>query len=217
MSGLLEKLERELKLPIESERQVTHVLMLTRKIMDAGGPPFNHLRMMCNWAFHTELSNTFVRSQIEFLDGISPMALSGMPSNIQTQFSEVFSLTGCREDLMRFIRHHRLNQSLRHVFKPDWWASFLSKYIPVVSESPLLLSGNTPKVKNIDSIHLSGHGTSESTDPRFSKILNVYWTIKYLDTTTLVIPVPLGIEKDDGFVFGRARFQGGPQQPPPRV
>src|SRR6516164_7971887 len=134
MNTPLEKLETELKLPIDSERQVTHILMLVRKVLDAGGPPFDHLRMMCNWAFHTELSNAFVRTQIEFLDGISGITLSGRnwPADIERNIMDLFSLGKCREDLLEFIRHYRLNRALQHVFKPDWWVSFLRNYIKVV-------------------------------------------------------------------------------------
>jgi hypothetical protein len=219
---LIDKIEAELKLPIEHERQVVYILVEIRKLMDRDNIPeteFEQLRVFCNWPVHADLSNQVVRPQLGFLDKIIGPLMEGKLTPEQIERSQKFlSLENARLELLNLIRRVRRNQSLQHVFSPVWWTSFLRQYVKVVSDCPLVFKGKNLQIKSLKSLTIVG---SEITGPggeRYEFVFVIKWIFEFVNGVKTILPMELGVEKDHGFRFGREgrHFRTTPPLPPPK-
>jgi hypothetical protein len=135
---ILNKLSGKLASPLKDEADVVYVLVEVRKYLDRVDPKANSypvLRTYCNWAVHTQLE----RGARSFLQALNK-AFAG--SSRETRKNAVdaaisqFSMTEFRAELLRFLRSNGLPLLL--VRDSACWGDFLTHYVSVVTECPLI-------------------------------------------------------------------------------
>ena len=138
-NAIIENLQRELRLPIRSERQVVYVLAEIRKyiehVQQSGLSQYGRLRLFCNWVLHTEISRDpgnilFLLEQFDIAEGVSLEDFT--ISRFNRELKEMLML---RNELTAFLKEHGLPNEL--VSSEDEWQKFLFLYMLVIADVPL--------------------------------------------------------------------------------
>jgi hypothetical protein len=217
---LRQKINRELAEPITSERQVVYLLVEIRKLMDrldqtAGravpDPRFRALRFLCNWIAHTDLNSGWAQEPLALFerhaddllaDNLTPTALAEIDS--------ILGLESVRDEMCQFFRESKLDRTSLP-FNVTEWGNFLRHYVAVVSECPLVIKPSKAKV--LQSATVMGYEKTPldaAQTPqvaiehsRYATTIVIEWRFRLKNNLEKVLVIPLGIEKNDGFEFGR--------------
>lgn len=137
-SSIIRKLERELRIPIRSERQVLYILAEIRKFIEHGGESrkqrFRLLNFFCNWVLHVDMfrDGQKIREILECFDIAEGVSLEDY--QISRFYSELRRLDIFRRALGNFLTPV-LPSTVTSV---DWeWERFLFLYLLIVSEVPI--------------------------------------------------------------------------------
>jgi hypothetical protein len=210
---ILRKLEAELNLPLESERQVVYLLVEIRKLMDRDGVPdtkYQQLRLFCNWAVHADLSNTVVKHTLGFLNSVARELVSNsLTPEQKLKCSEILSLDSAHGEFLEFIRAYRLNLRVPHVFQPLWWASLLRQYVHIIADCPLIFRGKDIGSKCIKTATITGYEVTDTSGlgSQWDCIFELQWIIEFENGLKRNITIPLACEKAT-FGFGRSGGMG---------
>jgi len=144
-SAIIEKIDRELRVPIDSERQVVYLLVEIRKLIEINGdgPSYRSLRFACDWVVHAKLTGPEARNIVEQVDRFQQQveAISNLKSGTKVdstcllQVGEILKLSRLKAELKKYLK----NQGLDSTIADDHakWANFLRYYAAVVEDCPL--------------------------------------------------------------------------------
>jgi hypothetical protein len=158
--AIIEKLNRELALPIESERQVVYILVETRKLLELTkkGPLYKTLRFYCNWAAHPILDkNDQVPAILQQFDKmvsgsqrIDTLTHSDIERNPNAMLecikdlsgpSELIGFSVFKDELIKFLGGENVDC---HPLEPNGsWFSFIRHYSAVIEDCPLIIQNNS--------------------------------------------------------------------------
>lgn len=211
-------MEAELNLPLESERQIVYILVQIRKLLDrdqVSKTEYMDLRMFCNWAVHSDLSNPTVKRKLQLINDLG----WNIPTNQLTpeqlmKCSELLSLETARTEFVAVMRAYKLNSKVRHVFEPVWWADLLRQYFGVISDCPLVFSGRDLKIKNIRAATITGYEILDRSrlGADIECAFEINWVIEFETGLRVRIPIPLEFEKAT-FRFGRSGRMAAGDEP----
>jgi hypothetical protein len=158
MLDIVRKLEHELSLPIESERQVAYILIELRKLLELekrarneAKQPQDHtyatLQFCCDWAVHPvmdyENGKRIVRrfdEWQEYLDRLHAAKdgdyVTPIREELMREINETLTLARFRDQLARFLAKQGLTNTI--ATDTDRWTSFLTYYIPIIEDCPLI-------------------------------------------------------------------------------
>lgn len=154
-----------------SEAEVGYLMMLIRKLIEdhysTNKNNFLLLRLICNWALHTTISNSnFAQDILRSINSV----LSGYDFHkkdrekffrLNTQLSEAISFTTLRNELGNFLDSFKIRRDL--VDRDENWKNYLDVLADVIDEAPLQLSPpNTSSVQRF------------SIPRRFYPLKNIY-------------------------------------------
>ena len=147
--AIIDKLARELREPITSERQVVYLLVEIRKLMDINNDSaaYPSLRFACNWVVHTVLDKTAAQAFVNQVDKYqqsieaSHNAASGQKVDTSSfkPTREILSLSKIRTELGAYLQQLGLNPRLAN--DDGHWADFVTHYARVVEDCPLRCVG----------------------------------------------------------------------------
>ena len=149
---IVEKLNRELAEPINSERQVVYILAETRKLLELAGmrERFPQLTFFCNWAMHPTLDRGPAEQIIGLFDGTVAATRTGLPTLAEleanpnamlehvSKLCSTFDIVGFGEfkkELERFFSEQGIDCHLLQGQKE--WTRFLGYYSDVIEDCPL--------------------------------------------------------------------------------
>lgn len=194
-SEIVRKLNAEMVLDIESERQVVYILAQIRKLIELGsfakgeGRP---VRFACDWALHTNLDRSeWVKELLAHVDAAvgSGQSWNSLTTEEQRFFQENFTLEATRVSLMNFLRDQMVRA---RVFGDVYqWKAFMKYFSGVVTDCPLILRGGE-RVKQVQ-LRIAEAG---------EMMLNLEWTFLRTDGKIFQWIAPAQFEKPDG-TFGR--------------
>jgi hypothetical protein len=155
LPDILQKLEKELRRKITSERQVVYILVQIRKVVDKEYKEnFETLKLHCDWAVHTELTRTSARALLGKLNQwYSALAGWTSPNEASQKLAEKLGLESFRADFRRFLEHHGLPGSF---CDGDSWFDFLYHYVRVIQDCPLVCKAKTQHDWKFDEVVLVG-------------------------------------------------------------
>lgn len=144
--AIVEKLRRELREPITSERQVVYLLVEIRKLMEMldDGPSFPALKFACDWVAHPVMDRSEAKRivrQIDKAQQIIEEANYDLTTGTRVQrdhlaeLGEHLKLSKFREQLSDYLVRHGLDYSIAD--DNAKWANFLRYYAAVVEDCPL--------------------------------------------------------------------------------
>lgn len=141
-----DKLGGVLKDGATSEALVVYFLVEVRKLMDREGIPFAEypsLRMYSNWAVHVELANSQAQELVKTADSFYLKLIAGEPTaEDKEQFRGLFNFETFRAELTQYLRVNRLPD-----FDDRWWNAFLTHFLNVVEDCPLICKARAERVE----------------------------------------------------------------------
>jgi len=149
-NSIIEKLDRELREPIVSERQVVYILVEIRKLLSLSGSDadFRSLRFHCDWAVHIKLDRAGARLVLQEFDEhqcrIEDSKVAGkaeeVPEDVESldKLMKIVELRAFREELLMFLQQNGLPAD--QVEDGGMWVEFLRHYLNVIEDSPLVCS-----------------------------------------------------------------------------
>lgn len=142
---IVEKLRRELREPISSERQVVYLLVEIRKLMEinGNGRSFPALKFACNWVAHPLLNRGEAIEIVKRIDKVQEIAEAprDFPRSRQTDaacLKKAFrdlSFSNFRQELSRSLASHGVDGSITN--DDANWANFLTYFAAVVKDCAL--------------------------------------------------------------------------------
>jgi hypothetical protein len=170
-SSIINKLRRELNLPVRSERQVVYILAEIRKYIEhESGEARGRLAFLnffCNWALHIEI----YRDPLNIRQVLERFDVEGMSSEEyeRSRFKyELRTLEVFRAELKRF-----LSPELPTILVDDdiEWKRFLFLYLLVVSEVPLQYTRDDLRPSDVIFLKLL-------YDPQPRRVAHFAWEVK---------------------------------------
>ncbi|MCZ6752665.1 MAG: hypothetical protein O7E51_12670 [Acidobacteria bacterium] len=158
-NDIINKIRYELDRPIQSERQVVYLLAEVRKLLDhlCATSQYRSLRLYCNWAVHIKLERSFALSIVEKVDQLYSKLMKG-PRLSKEEHDELFGIfapDNFRQDFKSFLREQSLPISICQNDKR--WAMFLSYYLRVIQDCPLVCESKKKNPKVLNKIVLTKH------------------------------------------------------------
>ena len=168
-SAIIEKLQSELAVPIESERQVVYVLVEVRKVIEQtiearDRNPFPSLDLYCNWAVHSLLNRKAAKELLKKIDSLySKLFGCGLNEEDHSQLSSILNFENFRAELGQFLDEHELPTELST--DRGRWFDFLKWYSRVIEDCPLVCRSRDAALEKVDEVVFSkanqGYGTRE--------------------------------------------------------
>ena len=128
-----------------SEALVVYFLVEVRKLMDRESVPaadYPSLRLYSNWVMHVELTNRQAQELVEKADAFYQKLKAGeLPEEEKADFREVFNFTAFCNELTHFLSANRLPD-----FDDRWWNAFLTHFLNVVEDCPLVCKAQEERV-----------------------------------------------------------------------
>lgn len=148
---ILEKIAREMQqLPLRSERQVVYLLVEIRKFVDQCNDQeratFPNLKFFCNWVLHSKLDQKSSQKKIIELSSVFDMYDIHSQRFVLSKFhNEMIMLLPLRESLRNFCSTFGIST----VISDDQleWCRFVYYYSGVVSDVPLIRTGDVPETE----------------------------------------------------------------------
>ncbi len=153
--SIIEKLERELRGPIASERQIVYLLVEIRKLIELnqGGANYRSLKFSCDWVAHPVLKGPEAQNVVRQFDQYQEMieemhsATHGQRLTVSMDFmsglSEILRLSKFRRELGEYLRRQGLDSSISD--DDQKWTGFLAHYVKVIEDCPLKCIGQNLK------------------------------------------------------------------------
>jgi hypothetical protein len=167
---IIDKLSRELREPIESERQVVYLLVELRKLLELRDELNNwtSIKFHCDWAVHAKLDGPLAQSLVRLFDRHLELLEVGRPPHASAEYefrlvddlNRMISLDRFREELTKLIERLHLDSSI--VRDDERWQGFAEAYCGVISDCPLRCTGKGLRhaeevVLTIAKIEVNGH------------------------------------------------------------
>ena len=149
--ALIRKIQHVLDRRITNEMQVVYLLVELRKLMDQEAYQDAILRMLCNWAVHTNLGKRGDGSTLilaEFDDFIAELKEQKKLAADRAHMS----FGTFREALTRCLEHFGLSARFAHSL--EGWKRFFSLYSSIVSECPIVFTASKRELKYIKRVEL---------------------------------------------------------------
>ena len=159
--AIVEKLNIELAIPIESERQVVYILAETRKLLDLVemGDVYKQLYFFCSWALHHLVKRESARRIVRLFDTMQIAKQKGLPTaaemqsnpsamvdhlaNISAPFDAI-GFAAFKDELLTFLVGQNIDCTS---LQPDQhWINFLRYYSRVIEDCPLMCLDNSSSV-----------------------------------------------------------------------
>lgn len=160
---LIEKIRGEMDRGINSECQVVYLLVEIRKLMDrdkTASMPYNSLRIYSDWAVHVGLSGPQAQDIVKRADAFYPKLMNDTVSNQEkADFAKVFLLNTFREEMNRFLNDH-----VQRSFSDARWNSFLTYFLRVIEDCPLICKADITTLANVDEVFIVRDGDAETPD-----------------------------------------------------
>jgi hypothetical protein len=147
---IVRKLRAELERGISTESQVVYAMVKIRRLLDLDRdqgvmPPYDTLRLCCNWAVHVKLSHSQAQKIVKMADALYPKLLRGeLTEQEKDQFRSVFSLSTFRGELDQFVAAKHLP-----TLSDGQWNSFLACFLNTIEDCPLLCEGKGAKTSEL--------------------------------------------------------------------
>lgn len=158
-NDITKKIRSELGHPFRSERQVVYLLVQVRKLLDSisTANKYCSLRLYCDWAVHTKLDRSLASSIVEKVDELYPKMVRGtrLSDHEHDELFGIFALDSFREDFKNFLLDKSLPNSICKSDKR--WAIFLSHYLRVIQDCPLVCQSSKRNLKELYKIVLTEH------------------------------------------------------------
>lgn len=147
--SIIEKLQRELEHPIESERQVVYLLVEVRKLIELGQDPgrFETVKFFCDWIAHPLLTGAMAQRIVRQFDKVHQHAHTIIAADdgqyVDTDwdflrdFEEFVSLATFREQLTTYLQSQGLEST--RITGEENWPSFLIYFARIIEDCPLRL------------------------------------------------------------------------------
>ena len=124
---IVKKLNAEMRLAIDSERQVVYILAGTLKLLDLGAyskDEWRNIRFLCDWVMHVGLDRNsgWQRELLAQVDQVIAAGLSwdDLGHEQKKFFTDNFSLSGMRESLMEFYRQNSIIPKISSLASSFW-------------------------------------------------------------------------------------------------
>lgn len=185
-SDITEKLNREVKQQVTSERQVVYILVEIRKLLEIEGQAdvYPSLRFHCDWVVHTALHGpqaqqivrVFDKNQ-QLIDHMSteaskPKEEPPAPSmDFLGELQDIMRLDFFRADLARFLETLGIDSRLTD--EDERWMSFLGNFVRVVQDCPLRCIGQG--LKFTEEVVLRAVYLSEEFRKTHGFVLAIQW------------------------------------------
>jgi hypothetical protein len=157
---ILQKIAAELKTPIESERQAVYILVEIRKILELAElkNEFPAFTLHCDWAVHPRLDRRQAKQLITRIDELlDKFTLEEEGPRFTTEeYNELVGILGLdrfRAEFLRFLGMHDLPQNI--CADDGEWLRFVTQYVRVIEDCPLVCQSNDVPAKYIDKIVIS--------------------------------------------------------------
>jgi hypothetical protein len=157
--ALIEKLDRELREPIETERQVVYILVELRKLMERNSDAESYfaLNFYWDWAVHTKLDRNGAARIVERFDKYQALIEVSQSSPEGTVPEADFGVLKDVEDTVRLQRFRtQFRQYLEQnglpsdVVRDDMqWTNFLSYYFRVIEDCALICKAELDHVREV--------------------------------------------------------------------
>lgn len=146
-TAIVAKLERELREPINSERQVVYIMVEIRKLIELNGDAANYtaLKFHCDWVAHPILQGQQAHGIVRLFDQYQklieekstskPGQQSPADMSFMVTLAPTLTLTNFRNELNAYLRSQDLDPSIPNDNKQ--WANFLTHYAGVIEDCPL--------------------------------------------------------------------------------
>ncbi|MGA7223799.1 MAG: hypothetical protein WB621_06015 [Candidatus Acidiferrales bacterium] len=162
--SILKKLEQELRLDVETERQVVYILAEVRKVLEQANEIHDYfaLDFYCSFALHTVMDRAGAQRILQRFDSAHPLLLAkqNLPHDLAKEIGETIHLRKFHDQLEQFITENDLPDRLFSDL--DAWARFLHLYGHVINECTLTLRDDSLALKNINRIVV---GIEQATAP----------------------------------------------------
>ena len=174
---IVRKLSAELSQPITTEGQVVYVLVQLRKLLDKrperAEPPYESLRLYCNWVVHTSLTNKVAQGIVEEADTLYPSLIDESLTDAQKAFFwDKFTFQKLRQEMNEFLATHSLP-----TVDGNLWNSFIACLLNVLEDCPLIFKDEKSDLKHVDEIVFSREmGDGGETDGRAPRVV---WELKH--------------------------------------
>jgi hypothetical protein len=195
-SEIVRKLNAEMALDIESERQVVYILAEIRKLIELAKfakHEWLSVRFVCDWVLHTNLErNGWAKELLAHVDAVvaSGQSLNSLKEEQERFLQENFTLEAARVSLMTLLRDQKVRP---RVFGDVYqWKKFMKHFSGVVADCPLILTGG----KFVKQVQLQIIAVD---DKRYELV----WKFLRTDGVPFEWVAPVEFEEPDGF-FGRS-------------
>ena len=151
---LLRKIREQLEQGISTECQVVYLLVEIRKLLDrkrTDCAQYGSLRLYCNWAVHVELSKAQAQEIVKKADQLYSKLIKAIPitEEEKNDCRRVFTLEIFKDELNRFLSENELEPL------PDAeWNDFLTSFLNVIEDCPLVCRAQRANVGEIDEVVL---------------------------------------------------------------
>jgi len=136
------------------ECEVVYLMVLTRKYLeqlaDEGKNNFSVLKFFCDWSLHPAIDKSFHAMELlkQMNNLIVDLKATTDAKLIMDEITKVISFSKLRTEFQRFFKALGVSDSLTK--SEDNWGAFVSTFIQVILDSPLILSGpKNDKTKSI--------------------------------------------------------------------
>jgi hypothetical protein len=160
---IIQKIRAEIDRGIASECQVVYLLVEIRKLMDRDkvkAATYDSLRLYSDWAVHVHLYGPGAQDIVKRADAHYPKLINGTATEQEkAAFEKLFSLEAFREEMNHFLRDH-----VERSFSNEDWDRFLSAYLHVVEDCPLICKPDNAALANIDEVFVIRDGDAQEND-----------------------------------------------------
>jgi hypothetical protein len=147
------KIKAEIDRGIASESQVVYLLVEIRKLLDrdrTSTQPYNSLRFYSDWAVHVGLAGPQAQDIVKRADAFYPRLMDGTATaQEKADFAKIFSLKAFREEIDRFLKDY-----VQRSFSDPAWNSFLTHFLRVIEDCPLICKADNASLTNVDEVFI---------------------------------------------------------------
>lgn len=142
----------------KSKRDVVHVLIQIRKMLEHDGnpPKFAVLKFFCDWVAHPKLAGTGARELLRIIDEQLP-TFYGKPEDWDPKgvVSEILSFDLLRRELLAFLRAETNDLPTRWAEDDFTWKAVVQFYGDQVRDTPLVIEKNKHVLNHIRRVELA--------------------------------------------------------------
>jgi hypothetical protein len=151
--AIIEKLDKQLRKPIDSETQVVYLLVEIRKLIEIERcrNVYFSLNFHCDWALHAKLDGAGARRVLHRFDAFCEYFLSGKkepaPVSFSAELQSTIEVENFRQELTRFLKSHELPKET--CTDQSRWNAFVKFYSGVITDCPLVVRQRQTKKQDV--------------------------------------------------------------------